>query len=787
MKKRLSVVLALGLMIPALTPAAAAGKDITVNSFKFNSMKAPTTIEEMVKTYTGASMDVSYSNGTKKNFPLTYKQLFLSDEKIVTNKGVKIPAGTPIDVNGNPIVDKSIPGNEKFYISDAPDSNSLMNVGGNLFLVSHFEYQTVDNSGKSAYGSVPASMTLTALNQNKKTGELTIKDAKKIDFAKVNGLWIPCNGSTSPWGTHLGSEEYEPNARQFEAEIGTDKDSTNVKSFAKLYFGDETKANPYNYGWIPEVSVKANGDTSVVKHYSTGRFSHELMQVMPDNKTAFFGDDGNYTVTFMYVADKENDLSAGTLYAAKFVQTSTDNGGAGNLEWIKLGHSTDDEIRTIIDKGTKFSDIFETADQATEGFTAVKTDSSGAKIEYLKVKPGMEKAAAFLESRRYAALKGATAEFRKMEGLAVNAKDKKVYMAMSEIGKGMLEDTKHVDPVDDIRLPQILAGGTFELNLTGGQSDKEGHAISSNYVASSMKAIVVGEDLPAPDAYGNKANPNKVSKPDNLSYSEKMRTLFIGEDGGEHTNNFVWAYNIDTKELSRVLSVPVGAEATGLRVLDNFNGFSYILNNYQHPGDELQNFQGTAVDKVALEKAMKDGIGINEKGGVGYIAGMPQLDGKHVGWYFSSGKWSYFNEDGEMQTGWVKDGGKWYFLDGNGDMLTGWVKDGAKWYYLAANGGMKTGWVKDGAKWYYLAASGEMKTGWVKDGAKWYYLAANGAMKTGWLQDGGKWYYLGANGEMKTGWLKVGTKWYYLYSNGSMAANTTINGYKVNQRGEWIK
>ncbi|MFK9090825.1 alkaline phosphatase PhoX [Bacillus salipaludis] len=807
MKKRLTVALALGLMIPAVTPAAAAGKDLTINSIKFNSMKAPATIEEMVQTYTGASMDITYSNGATKNFPLTYKQLYLSDEKIVTNKGVKIPAGTPIDAKGNPIMDKSIPGQESYYISDAPDSNSLMNVGGNLFLVSHFEYQTLDSAGNSAYGVVPASMTLTALNQNKKNGELSIKEAKKVDFSLVNGLWIPCNGSTSPWGTHLGSEEYEPNARQFEAEIGTDKDSTNVKGFAKLYFGDETKGNPYNYGWIPEVTVQPNGDSSVVKHYSTGRFSHEMMEVMPDNKTAFFGDDGNYTVSFMYIADKEKDLSAGTLYAAKFSQTSAENGGAGSLEWINLGHATDDEVRAIIDKGTKFSDIFETASQPTEGFTAVKTDSSGAKIEYLKVKPGMEKAAAFLESRRYAALKGATAEFRKMEGLAVNAKDKKVYMAMSEIGKGMLEDTKMADPVDDIRLPQILAGGTYELSLTGGQKDKDGNTINSSYVASTMKALVVGEDLSAPDAYGNKANPNKVSKPDNLSYSETMRTLFIGEDGGEHTNNFVWGYNIDTKELSRVLSVPVGAEATGLRVLDNFNGFSYILSNYQHPGDELKNFQGTAVDKQALEKAMEEGIGILKKGGIGYIAGMPQLNDLHVGWHFTSGKWFFYNENGVMQTGWVKVGPKWYFLEDSGEMKTGWLKDGTKWYYLASSGEMETGWVKYGSKWYYLASSGEMKSGWVKDGAKWYYLASSGEMKTGWVKDGAKWYYLESSGEMKTGWVKVGTKWYYLASSGemktgwiqvgqkwyylnddgSMAANTTIQGYKINKNGEWIK
>ena len=116
---------------------------------------------------------------------------------------------------------------------------------------------------------------------------------------------------------------------------------------------------------------------------------------------------------------RTEDFSAGTLYAAKFDQTGTEKGGSGDLNWIKLGHGTDEEISDIIDSGMKFSDIFETAEEPTEGFTAVKTNCH-KNVEYLKVKPGMEKAAAFFEPRRYGAIKGATSEFNKMEGLAVN-------------------------------------------------------------------------------------------------------------------------------------------------------------------------------------------------------------------------------------------------------------------------------------------------------------------------------------------------------------------------------
>ena len=64
-----------------------------------------------------------------------------------------------------------------------------------------------------------------------------------------------------------------------------------------------------------------------------------------------------------------------------------------------------------------------------EGFTAIKQYSYG-KTEYLKLKPGKEKAAAFLESRRYAAMLGATSEFNKMEGISLNEKDGKVYVLL---------------------------------------------------------------------------------------------------------------------------------------------------------------------------------------------------------------------------------------------------------------------------------------------------------------------------------------------------------------------
>jgi secreted PhoX family phosphatase len=590
-----------------------------IKSVEFSSMKAPGTIENMIKTYSEATVKITYKDGRVEETPLNYKSLFLSKDKIVNNSGQMIPAGTPVDAKGKPIVDNSIPEKPSYFVSDAPDSNSMITIGGKNYIVSHYEYDSKDNAGKSISG-LPASMTLTQVDQDKKTGELTVNNAKKIDFSSVNGLWTPCNGSTTEWGTHLGSEEYEPDARTFEDPTSSSYKA--VTNFANYYFGDKTKANPYFYGWTPEISIDKKGETAVVKHYSTGRFSHEVMQLLPDNKTAIFGDDGGNTMMFMYVADKAKVLSSGTLYAAKFSQTSSENGGAGNLEWIKLGHSTDNEIKKIIDKGTKFSDIFETATQPTEGFTAIKTQAN-KNVEYLKVKPGMEKAAALLESRRYGAMLGATSEFNKMEGIAVNKNDNKAYIAMSYQNGSMQKELGSIK--DDIQLPAINSGATWEIDFTKYKRDSNGSSINSALVPTRMKALVIGEDLQTPDAYGNTAAQDKVANPDNLSFSNDLNTLFIGEDSGMHTNNFVWAYDVKTQKLSRILSVPAGAEATGLRAVDDANKYRYILNNFQHPGEDIEGKNITAVDKTKLAEAMKQAIGIQETGGVGYISGLPAV------------------------------------------------------------------------------------------------------------------------------------------------------------------
>lgn len=119
---------------------------------------------------------------------------------------------------------------------------------------------------------------------------------------------------------------------------------------------------------------------------------------------------------------------------------------------------------------------------------------------------------------------------------------------------------------------------------------------------------------------------------------------------------------------------------------------------------------------------------------------------------------------------------------------TGWKQENGMWYFYNTDGSLATGWVQVNGSWYYLNSNGSMATGWEQVDGSWYYLNDNGSMETGWLQNSSSWYYLNSNGSMKANqWFQVGGKWYYVNASGELAVNTSIDGYRVNDNGEWVR
>ena len=588
----------------ALAAASAASADpgLTVN---FAPVKAPVTDSE--KRAVMASDTVTIAGRT---YEIGYTTIARSGDKI--GGGVW---GQLLDKKGQPI--KNEDGSE--HISVDADFSSYLPVGGKIFNVTHFE-------------SRPGAMYVTEMKQDPATGKMTAVNTRSIDFSKYDGLWVPCAGSVTPWGTHLGSEEYPPDARAVEAATDYEKGIDSYFKPMVRYFGlnpwdsamtaDKFRAafNPYKYGYAVEVEVKVDGSTDVTKHFAMGRAAFELAYVMPDRKTVYFSDDGTNVGLFMFVADVPGRLTSGNLYALKWHQKSAENGGSADITWVPLGHATYDQIADAIKSGVKFADLFETAKGGDDGscpggFAAINTTDG---FECLKVKPGMEAVASRLETRRVAAINGATTEFRKEEGITFNPDANVLYVAMSEVERGMEDfkkggkatDKYDLGGANDIRVEGNKCGAVYALDVGRNES------VGSDYVATNMHALVTGKPAKYPEGHefaGNKCDIDGIANPDNVTYMPGYNTLIIGEDTGSgHQNDVIWAYSLENGKLTRIQTTPYGSETTSPYFYPNINGFGYLASVIQHPYGESD------------QKQMKDAS--EGRAYAGYVGPFPRMD-----------------------------------------------------------------------------------------------------------------------------------------------------------------
>jgi len=616
-------------MLPLAGPIACVSRSATGNtritSVRFSPTPAPSLADPagMAAVSVSSSLEVAFSDGVRSTWQLAYRPLFVTGDRVPDGRGGEIVAGGCFDIDNRPIVDRSVPGQERQFFSDCPDGMTLLalagpavaGVAGNtVFAVVQFEYVSRDASGREPAGPLPSPVAVLTLDQDADTGQLRLVRYHNVDTSNAHGLWTTCGASLSPWNTHLSGEEFEPDAT-------TAASSRRFRAFSRHLYGDPNKANPYRYGHVPEVTVHPDGSGTVRKHYCLGRISHEVVRVMPDERTVLMGDDWDNGGLFMFVADAPRDLSSGTLYVAQWRQTTGRGPGAAQLAWIRLGAASSREVEALIDGGIRAADIMDvrTAEPDEPGFTRIAYDGL---FNWVRLKPAMDQAAAFLETHRYAALKGGSLGFTKMEGVAVNARDRIAYVAISRIEAPMTNGS------GGIRVEGPYSGAVYALNLRGAQADSEGRAIDSAWVPVDMAAVpeLVAVDYGGgrrrqQDALGNYAHPDRVATPDNLCFSEALRTLFIGEDSDTHVNNFVWAYQVDTRELVRILSCPAGAEATGLHAADSLNGWSYVGSNFQHPGDWQRGLHDKVRDVLdpLIRARYRDRFGA----AVGYLTAAP--------------------------------------------------------------------------------------------------------------------------------------------------------------------
>lgn len=612
-----ATLLALGVVTTGCNNGNSTSKKPEISTISFSEVAISKNDAEKKVMRVSPQLTVTYEDNSSKKYELNYK--------ILAKMGDKIGNGTIgliTDKSGNPILKAD--GSKD--ISDGPDGNSLISVGGKNYLITHMEER-------------PGELYHTELKLEK--GKIKAIDTKPVDLSAMDGTIINCASTKTVYGSHLGGEEdYSLNTRYadknspFYVNCALDGNGNNsdgqfnyfcsyVDGLAKYLNDNNIDKNngyngesfsPYNYGYIVEVSPQSDGTTKSAKHYVTGKYTPELAAMMPDGKTVYMSDDGTFKGFWRFVSDKKIEKFSneweGTLYSAKLTQKSDKNGGSFDLSWIKLGHAKDSEIKALIKQKPKLTDMFEikAVDEngtCDAGFKKINEDSES---ECLKLKSGKEKMAAFLETRKYAAYKDATIEFRKEEGLTYNPDKNVLYLAMSQIKKSMEDNYKGRETNNDIRLPKNQCGGVYELTL------------DNSYKATSMNALVVGKPLSEGDTYANEwaCHPDAISNPDNITYIGND-ILLISEDTTYHVNNMTWAYNTKTDKMTRIASLPIGGEVTGVdKGLVDDKGI--LLINTQHPfKDNPKAANGDKPNSALLENATTEEL----KAVIGYIDGMP--------------------------------------------------------------------------------------------------------------------------------------------------------------------
>jgi secreted PhoX family phosphatase len=440
--------------------------------------------------------------------------------------------------------------------NDMPDFNGFVSTGDNTgYLFTNWE-------------EYPGGMSRIGLSKSE-SGEWSVEDAMMIDFAGVKGTGANCFGSVSPWNTPLTSEEWivnsDVNSTTYASWNDPDEIANNDRLGRFWQLTDEP-INPYDYGYIVEITDATATAPVPVKHFTIGRYEHENSVVMPDSRTVYSSQDDTGGVLFKFVADTAEDLSSGTLYGAKLTQDAGVNDPAVtgfDVDWVELATSDNTTIEAWVDE---FDDIG--SDQFVDGdtnyMTVADVEAWAAWVDagrptgtnYPTVQSGggkvtagqpMDDRAAFLESRQAAKQLGATAEWRKLEGISIHAgrveeaiegtdliPGEDVINAYMYLGIADIDNTM-TDAEGDIQLSDRVkdCGGVFRA------------VIDPDYSLSRIEPVVMGATYRSSLDGAERCDVNNLSQPDNVIVMQDGRIL-IGEDGFQE-NNTLWMYEPHNK------------------------------------------------------------------------------------------------------------------------------------------------------------------------------------------------------------------------------------------------
>jgi len=431
---------------------------------------------------------------------------------------------------------------DKIIENNAPDFNGYVSTGeGEGYLFTNWE-------------SYPGGVSRMKISKDE-FGSWSVGEAMMVNFDNIGGTAANCFGSVSPWGTPLSSEEWIVNTTVDSTTDASWNDPANTSTDNIEALTAPDFPNPYRYGYTVEITNATSDAPVPVKHYTIGRYEHENSTVMPDRRTVYSSQDDTGGVLFKFIANADEDLSSGTIYGAKLVQDagSTEPATTGfDVSWVELASGDNTTIEAWISEydGINTSDY---VDGETSYMTLADVQAwADGDANYPSVANGgsavtagqpMDDRAAFLESRQAAKMKGATAEWRKLEGISINhdraleavggvdaIANEDVTAAYIYMGIADLDNTL-IDDEGDIQLSARVkdCGGVYRAKL------------EENYNLARIEPVVMGGTYRSSLTGAERCDVEQLSQPDNVIVMRDGR-IIIGEDGFQE-NNTLWMYD----------------------------------------------------------------------------------------------------------------------------------------------------------------------------------------------------------------------------------------------------
>lgn len=188
------------------------------------------------------------------------------------------------------------------------------------------------------------------------------------------------------------------------------------------------------------------------------------------------------------------------------------------------------------------------------------------------------------EKATWRATPGATTEFTKGEGITYDPARRRLYVAFARIERGMEDNADRAKPgnrfdrggPNHVRAAFNVCGMVAAIEI--GRDDRLGSA----RVGKSLGPLLAGR--PDQSVPGNICALDAIAGPDNVVFIPEHDTLIVAEDSGDgHENDAIWAYDVGRRKLQRIMTMPWGAEASGIYWYPSLGGAGWLTAVVQHP------------------------------------------------------------------------------------------------------------------------------------------------------------------------------------------------------------